>query len=109
MATIPNPKNIVEIHILIKEYLPESKTTSRKILEEGMKKIEQLEIIHNNIGTDKIADGFNPFFPKEDVHNVDLLINFKLGAKRVNHSIQWHTPEGKYSFNWRDGSIKKVI
>lgn len=109
MTTIPNPKNIIEIHNIIKDYLPGSQTTSRKMLEEGMKKVEKLESMYQNERVSKDENGFNPFFPEEDVHNVDLLINFKLGAKRVDHSIQWQTPEGKYSFNWRDGSIKKVV
>lgn len=109
-ATIPNPKTITEIHNLIKEYLPGSQTTSRRMLEEGMVRAQELKSKYENARGNFESGGFNPVFPDQDIYNVDLLIHYKLGAKRINDNlIQWEIPDGKYSFNWKDGSVKKVV
>lgn len=109
-ATIPNPKSLVEIHNLIKEYMPGSQTTSRKMLEEGMSKAQEMKKKYDQVKGNFESGGFNPVFPDQDICNVDLLIHYKLGAKRVDDNlIQWEIKDGKYTFNWKDGVIKRVL
>lgn len=109
-ATIPNPKNLVEIHNLIKEYMPGSQTTSRRMLEEGMKRAQEIKLKYEQARGNFDSGGFNPVFPDQDICNVDLLIHYKLGGKRIDDNlVEWETPEGKYTFNWKDGVVKKVL
>lgn len=108
-AIIPSPKNLAEIYNLIKEYMPSSKTTARKMLEEGMARAQELKSKYEEARANFESGGFNPIFPDQDIYNVDLLIHYKLGGKRIdNNFIQWETPEGKYTFNWKDGALKKI-
>ncbi len=104
-----HPKTLMELHKILADYMPGKQTTARKVLEEGMRKAQDIQDKFQQASPVFEPGNFNPFCaPEQEFCNIDILISRRLGGRRVGNMIEWIVKEGVYRFNWATGEVKKV-